>query len=279
MKQQAWRTDTVMTGGLSPPLSFSALAVVAAMTSTLNVDALLHLASCTPLKARVTDSGWDRITTPYHLAVWDRGLASHPDRRFAQYVSEGIRAGFRIGFNYHQAQCRRGPGNMKSVRYHEEVVDKYIGTECEHKRLLGPLKWSDFPHVQVSPFGVIPKSEPRKWRLIFDLSSPAGGSVNDGINREWCSLKYMKIDVVAARVVRLGRGALMAKFDLKSAYRHVPVHPDDRWLLGMVWKGQLFVDTALPFGLKIGSRNFQCSGRGFGVHDWAEGGGGIGPLP
>ena len=27
----------------------------------------------------------------------------------------------------------------------------------------------------------------------------------------------------------------MAKFDLKAAYRNVLVHPDDRWLLGMVW--------------------------------------------
>ena len=27
----------------------------------------------------------------------------------------------------------------------------------------------------------------------------------------------------------------MAKFDLKAAYRNVPVHPDDRWLLGMIW--------------------------------------------
>ena len=41
----------------------------------------------------------------------------------------------------------------------------------------------------------------------------------------------------------------MAKFDLKSAYRNIPVHPDDSWLLGMVWEDKLFVDTALPFGL------------------------------
>lgn len=26
----------------------------------------------------------------------------------------------------------------------------------------------------------------------------------------------------------------MAKFDLKSASNHVPVHLDDRWLMGMV---------------------------------------------
>ena len=68
----------------------------------------------------------------------------------------------------------------------------------------------------------------------MDLSSPEGASVNDGISRKWCSLSYLSADEVVHTVVRLGRGALMAKSDLKAAYRNVPVHPDDHWLLGMV---------------------------------------------
>ena len=35
----------------------------------------------------------------------------------------------------------------------------------------------------------------------------------------------------------------MAKFDKEAAYRTVPVHLEDRWLLGMLWKDKLFVDT------------------------------------
>lgn len=136
---------------------------------------------------------------------------------------------------------------MRSVSEHRDVIEKYI---VGAKRLLGPFDRSQFPHAHVSPFGVIPKSEPGKWRLILGLSSPEGGSVNDGISKELCSLSYMSIDDVAARVVCLGRGALMAKFDLKSAYWNIPVHPNDRWLLGMVWEDKLFVDTALLFGLR-----------------------------
>ena len=56
------------------------------------------------------------------------------------------------------------------------------------------------PGVHVSPLGVIPKSESGKQWLILDLSSPEGGSVNDGINKELCSLSYMSVDEVAARV-------------------------------------------------------------------------------
>ena len=50
----------------------------------------------------------------------------------------------------------------------------------------------------------------------------------------------------------------MAKFDLKSAYRQVPVQPDDRHLLGMEWRGQLFVDTTLPFGLRSAPAIFNA---------------------
>ena len=41
---------------------------------------------------------------------------------------------------------------------------------------------------------MIPKSEPGKWRLIVDLSSPKGASVNDGISKELCSLSYVHVD-------------------------------------------------------------------------------------
>ena len=145
---------------------------------------------------------------------------------------------------------------MRSVSEHRNVVEEYIHKEREAGRLLGPFKPSAFPEVHVNPFGVIPKSEPGKWRLIVDMSSPEGGSVNEGICKEWCSLSYISVDDVAHEVVKLGKGALMAKFDLKAAYRNVPVHPDDRWLLGMVWENQLFVDTALPFWVKVSTYDF-----------------------
>ena len=47
------------------------------------------------------------------------------------------------------------------------------------------------------------------------------------------------------------------RFDIESAYRLIPVHLDDRPLLGMVWKGKLYVDTTLPFGLKSAPKLFS----------------------
>ena len=113
--------------------------------------------------------------------------------------------------------------------------------------------------LHVSRFGVIPKAhQSGKWRLIVDLSHPKGASINDGIDPSLCSLSYTSVDEAANRVLQRGRGALMAKLDIASAYRIVPVHPDDRPLLGMAWKGQVLVDTALPFGLRSAPKIFNA---------------------
>ena len=49
---------------------------------------------------------------------------------------------------------------------------------------------------------------------------------------------------------KLGRGAVLAKMDLKKAYGMVPVHPDGDTLLGIRWGTDVYPDTALPFGLR-----------------------------
>ena len=135
---------------------------------------------------------------------------------------------------------------MASAYQHPEVVSAYLADECRKGRVLGPFAHPPVPALKVSRFGVIPKrSQPDKWRLIVDLSSPEGHSINDGINPEECSMAYISVDNIAECVLALGRDALLAKSDVKQAYRQIPVHPDDRVLLGMAWRGQYFVDATL----------------------------------
>ena len=64
-----------------------------------------------------------------------------------------------------------------------------------------------------------------KWRLITDLSFTTGSSLNDGINSDYCSLECTSVDRVASHVMSLGRGVLIVKIDIKSAYRFIPVFP------------------------------------------------------
>ena len=73
-----------------------------------------------------------------------------------------------------------------------------------------------------------------------------------------CSLVYTSVDDIVKIIWGLGLGASMAKVDVKDAYRMVPVHPDDRYLLGMQWDGRLYIDTALPFGLRSAPKIFNA---------------------
>ena len=111
----------------------------------------------------------------------------------------------------------------------------------------------------VSRFGLILKKDQKdKWRLIQDLSHPEGRSINDGIDRDLCSLTYVTVDRAVEQIIKLGRGTLMAKVDIKQAYRNIPIHPEDRHLLGMQFDGQVYLDTTLPFGLRSAPKIFTA---------------------
>ena len=150
---------------------------------------------------------------------------------------------------------------MQSANQHSEVVSQYLAEEIAAGRLLGPfpLEMAQSAYWHISRFGVIPKqNKPGQWRLIVDLSFPEGASVNSGIDQSLCSLTYTKVEEVAQAVFDLGQGSELAKADIKAAYRLVPVHPQDRPLLAMQWQGKVYVDKALPFGLRSAPKLFNA---------------------
>ena len=54
----------------------------------------------------------------------------------------------------------------------------------------------------------------------------------------------------------------MSKVDLSSAFRLIPIRPQDRPLLGCVWQSQYYVDLQLPFGLRSAPAIFNCLADG-----------------
>ena len=147
---------------------------------------------------------------------------------------------------------------MTSATDNSQEVQDYLSTELKEGRIIGPLDPGEYPSIHTNRFRVIPKSTPGKWRLIVDMSAPEGGSVNDGIWGDFCSLSYAMVADAACRIMSYGRGALMIKVDIHNAYRVVPIHPDDRWLMGISWKGAVYVDTALLFGLRSAPKLFTA---------------------
>ena len=81
--------------------------------------------------------------------------------------------------------------------------------------------------------------------------------MNDAIRQDLCSVSYASLDHAVELVKALGPGILLAKLDLKEAYRAVPVHPSDQRLLSVAWKGTTYLDKALPFGLRSAPKLFR----------------------
>ena len=213
---------------------------------------LQALASSRPKKPHNIPVALSYIVTPLQWPAWEQTLSNHPDRIFATLIVQGVKEGFRVGFDYnHFLRVKSCNRNMASVYDHPSVVHEYLANECAHGRVFGPFDTLPVPSLRLSKFGVIPKrNQENKWRLIVDLSSPTDQSINDGIDAYNCSMSYVTVDDIAASVLALGRGALLAKSDIKHAYRQIPVHPQDRILLGLQWQGQFYVDATLPFGLR-----------------------------
>ena len=93
--------------------------------------------------------------------------------------------------------------------------------------------------------------------MIVNLSAAEESSINDGIHEQFSTHTYIKVDDVIEQALRLGPGSMLAKMDVESAYCIVPVHPDDRPLLGMRWKDKLYIDLMLPFGLRSAPKIFN----------------------
>ena len=63
-------------------------------------------------------------------------------------------------------------------------------------------------------------------------------------------MSYITIDDAIKNILSLPPGALLAKIDINNAFRLIQIHPANRHVVATGWKGGIFVDTCLPFGLR-----------------------------
>lgn len=182
-------------------------------------------------------------------------LDIYPDREAAEQLFNGFLCGFFIPFNYSSVPVFAN--NLKSARENPEVLRDKVSKEVSLGRMFGPFTTPPFTNFRVSPLGVVPKKEIGKFRLIHHLSYPKGSSVNDGISKEDASVSYVSFDRAVMLVQQAGVGALMAKSDIESAFRLLPVHPDCHHLLGCQVDGAFYYDACLPMGCSISCHYFE----------------------
>lgn len=77
-------------------------------------------------------------------------------------------------------------------------------------------------------------------------------------HRPFLTLSYTSLNDVVAFIQQLGVGYLLAKLDLKEAYRAVLVHPADQPRLVVRWQNTVYTDRALPFGLRSAPKLFTA---------------------
>ena len=224
----------------------------------VHIDQLKLLDSKKPgpgLQAMLPIISW-QVHTPLNLEQWIRELSYHPDTSFANYMLDGIHRGFCIGFD---RSCSLVSANSNLHCNNPDIVSDYLAREVALHRMWKCPMGVRPKGVHISPLGLIPKkNKPGKWRMIVDLSSSRGSSINDGISSDVASLQYTSIDDLAALVESEGEGSYLVKADIQEAYRMVPVHPEDQHLLGVEWNGAVFIDKFLPFGLRSAPNIFSA---------------------
>ena len=221
------------------------------------MEDLLALDSHSPARVTAISAQTSHLQdhSPLVGEKWAQWLKYHPDRRFAEYILTGIRQGFRIGFNRMQT-LQNATSNLPNQV--PSVISEYLAREVSLNRMIKLPSgiWPSGTHI--SPVGVIPKNKPGKWRLIVDLSSLSGHSINDGISPKRSSLSYTSVDHLTSMILLEGQRSFMVKADIKEAYRMVPIHPQDQPLLGIMWEDSVYIDKTLPFGLRSAPKIFSA---------------------
>ena len=205
------------------------------------------------------------IVTPVNADNLRRLLIeSGYDQYKITYLYEGFKEGFELHYEGNLRKVQRIAPNLKlRVGSPIELWNKVM-KEVELGRYPGPFEWPPFEHFVQSPICLVPKDKGLKTRLIFHLYYPkTGDSVNSGIPKEYCRVKYPDFKEAVKLCIHEGVNCSVAKSDMFSVFRHVPMKKDQWFLLVMkathstTKKTYFFVDKCLPFGSSISCAIFQ----------------------
>jgi hypothetical protein len=176
---------------------------------------------------------------------------------------QGFSFGFRIPSTFTGTTRTHFPLNHLSALQHRAFVTAKLAQEAAAGRNAGPFHSPSPPGVMLPPLGVVDKKVPGQFRLIHDLSFHKGDSVNSHIAKLHSEVHYELLDDCVTIIREIGPGCLVAKADIKDAFRIIPTHPADHRILGMSWQGQFYYDRCLPMGCSTSCRTFEHFHRPF----------------
>lgn len=131
-----------------------------------------------------------------------------------------------------------------------DVLSSDIASQVANRHIHGPFASPPFDTFRTLPIRAMTCKHSSKVRCIHHLSWPEGNSVNDRIPDSKASIVYDMVEQAIQDLINLGPGFLIIKLNLKSAFCHIPICPDDWPLLGFEWLRKLYYDTILTFGMR-----------------------------
>lgn len=146
--------------------------------------------------------------------------------------------------------------NLKSVHRFPPVVYEKIAKEIAEGRVAGPFPVPPFSNIHISPLEVVPKKELNSFCPIHHLSFLKDGSLNGEIDGSLCSVTYATYEEEMVTVRAFGPGALLAKSDIKSAFRLLPISLLAFNSLGSYFDGSFYFDKSLPMGCSLSCAYF-----------------------
>ena len=203
------------------------------------------------------DRGWQAppvagIKGPCHMVVpeWVKGLATHPNRAFAAYVTSGLVEGFDTLIDVPEDGTQFNKNSPFLTAEHIEHLDKQWRTEVAAGRYV--LVGTDVhPNLRTQSISCVDKrsyDSRRKYRTIINHSRVAGNRASLNCDVQDLELHYITIRDVTAEILRRGPGCRMSCLDMRNAYRQLAKHPRVIHLTGLTWAGETALDTSLEFG-------------------------------
>ena len=198
-----------------------------------------------------------RMAVPLGLNIinWRRFLDTYDIPILLEYLEFG----FPLNIDYTLFKINETTSNHTSANLQSLGVDKYFKDELEYGAIVGPLTRKLFDKLHCSPL-MARKKPDGGVRVIVDLSWPLNEGVNSCVPSNFFDfiqfqLKYPSIDNVVQKIKELGPTCKLFKTDLQHAFRNLRIDPFDYNVLGLSWRGQTYIEVALPFGFKQGASN------------------------
>ncbi len=216
-----------------------------------------HARSVCPVSKAANKKYKNYLSTPVNISRLATELTQHPDKDFREYLLSGLRYGFNPGVECALSQSHIC-NNLQSAHAEPAVVNQLIEKEVKSGFMIGPFNEPPFEVFRVSPIGIATGKFSGKKRLIVDLSSPHNStvpSINSLIPLDEFSLRYHEQAVELIKIA--GQGAWLAKIDITSAFKVMPIHPDAWHLFRVQWAGKFYFAVRLTFGCKSSPKIFD----------------------